>query len=119
MDPGLHPARLQAVAFLGCLAVRDLPTLFGTSFVFGYADGAISTLFPAIVGDHFGRGRAGALVGLFFALADATAGWGPLIAGAIYDASGRYNLTWVLPAGMNVVAVALRSAAPPPRGAGV
>src|SRR5207247_3972395 len=78
---------LQAVGFLGfLLAGRGLPLLFVHALVFGYSYGAISTLFPAIVGDFFGRAPAGALVGFLFALAGAMAGWGPFIAGAIYDA---------------------------------
>jgi len=109
---------IQAVAFVGFLEVRSLEMLFGTALVFGYSYGAISTLFPAIVGDFFGRGQAGALVGFLFAFAGAMAGWGPLIAGAIYDATGSYDLTWGLAAGLNLVAIALLSLARPPRPAG-
>ncbi|OGL16484.1 MAG: hypothetical protein A3F92_04565 [Candidatus Rokubacteria bacterium RIFCSPLOWO2_12_FULL_71_22] len=105
---------LQAIAFLGFLAAHELPMLFGTAFVFGYSYGAISTLFPAIVGDFFGRRQAGALVGFLFAFAGAMAGWGPLIAGAIYDATRSYDLTWVLAATLNVVAIALLTVTRPP-----
>ena len=109
---------LQAVAFLGfLLAGRGLPLLFGDALVFGYSYGAVSTLFPAIVGDFFGRGQAGTIVGFLFALAGAMAGWGPLIAGAIYDATGSYDLTWTLSALLNVVAIVLLARAQPPRGA--
>ncbi len=107
---------LQAVGFLGfLLAGRGPALLFGTTFVFGYSYGAISTLFPAIVGDFFGRGHAGAIVGILFAMAGSMAGWGPLIAGALYDATGGYDLTWRLAAGMNVLAVALLGLSRPPR----
>src|SRR2546428_11329369 len=79
---------LQAVGFLGFpLAGRGLPLLFGDALVFGYSYGAISTLFPAIVGDFFGRGQAGAIVGFPLPLARAMAGSGPLIPGAIYYAT--------------------------------
>jgi len=106
---------LQAVAFTGFLGAHGLITLFGTAVVFGYSYGAISTLFPAIVGDFFGRGQAGVLVGFLFALAGAMAGWGPVIAGRIYDTTGSYDLTWVLGAALNVVAIALLSVVRPPR----
>lgn len=107
---------LQAVAFLGFLAAgRGLPVLFATALVFGYSYGAISTLFPAVVGDLFGRAQAGALVGFLFAVAGAMAGWGPLIAGAIYDATGGYALTWGLAAAMNLVALVLLALSRPPR----
>ncbi len=107
---------LQAISFLGfLLAARGPAMLFGTALVFGYSYGAISTLFPAIVGDFFGRGQAGALVGFLFALAGAMAGWGPLIAGALYDATGGYDVTWTLGAVLNVVAILLLALSRPPR----
>lgn len=107
---------LQALGFLGfLLAGRGVLLLFGNALVFGYSYGAVSTLFPAIVGDFFGRGQAGAIVGFLFALAGAMAGWGPLIAGALYDATGGYDLTWIVAAGFNVLAVALLALARPPR----
>jgi OFA family oxalate/formate antiporter-like MFS transporter len=107
----------QAVGFLGfLLAGHGLVVLFGNALVFGYSYGAVSTLFPAIVGDFFGRGQAGTIVGFLFALAGAMAGWGPLIAGAIHDATGSYDLMWVLSALLNVVAIVLLAMAQPPPG---
>lgn len=107
---------LQAAAFLGfLLAGRGPALLFGAALVFGYSYGATSTLFPAIVGDYFGRGQAGALVGVLFALAGSMAGWGPLIAGALYDATGGYDLTWLLAAALNVLALGLLALSRPPR----
>lgn len=108
---------LQALAFTGFLAVRDLGTLYATTFVFGYSYGAISTLFTAIVGDFFGREQAGTLVGVLFALAGSMGGWGPLIAGALYDATGSYGPAFALAAGLNLVALALLLLCRPPRAA--
>ena len=109
---------LQAVGFLGfLLAGRGLPLLFGSALVFGYSYGAVSTLFAAIVGDFFGRSQAGELVGFLFALAGVMAGWGPLVAGAIYDATGSYDLTWMLSALLNVGAIVLLVRSEPPSGA--
>jgi MFS family permease len=107
---------LQAVGFLGFLLAGLGPALlFGTALVFGYSYGATSTLFPAIVGDFFGRGQAGALVGVLFAMAGSMGGWGPLIAGALYDATGGYDLTWLLAAGLNVLALLLLALSRAPR----
>lgn len=105
---------LQALAFLGFLGAERLAVFYGAALLFGYSYGAISTLFPAIVGDFFGRSQAGALVGLLFAVAGSMAGWGPLAAGALYDATGGYDLTWRLAAGMNVLALGLLALARPP-----
>lgn len=110
---------LQAAAFLGFLtAGRGLTVLYATSVAFGGSYGAISTLFPAIVGDFFGRGQAGSIVGFLFALAGSMAGLGPLGAGAIYDRTGNYGLAFVLAAVLNVLALVLLVRARPPRARG-
>jgi MFS family permease len=105
---------LQAAAFLAFTAARDLPALYATAFLFGYSYGAITTLFPAIVGDFFGHEHSGALVGFLFMLAGSTSAWGPLVAGAIYDAAGTYRPAWLLSAVFNVVAFALLILCRPP-----
>ncbi len=76
--------------------------------------GAFSTLFTAIVGDFFGRERAGSLVGVRFALAGSMAGVGPLIAGAIHDAWGSYAPAFTLAAGLNVLGLGLLVLCRPP-----
>ncbi|HEU5195869.1 MAG TPA: MFS transporter [Methylomirabilota bacterium] len=105
---------MQAAAFLAFTAAHDLPGLYATAFLFGYSYGAITTLLPAIVGDFFGHEHAGTLVGFLFMLAGATSAWGPLAAGAVYDATGTYRPAWLLSALCNVVAFALLLACRPP-----
>ncbi len=105
---------LQAVAFGGFATAQALPALFVSAAAFGYSYGTISTLFPAIVGDFFGRGAAGALVGFLFMLAGSMAAWGPLGAGAIYDATGRYTTAFLLAAALNGLALALLAVTRPP-----
>ncbi|HXG03028.1 MAG TPA: MFS transporter [Candidatus Binatia bacterium] len=105
---------LQVLAFTGFATARELSALYATAFLFGYSYGTISTLFTAIVGDFFGRARAGTLVGVLFAMAGSMGGWGPLLAGALYDATGRYTPAFVLAAGLNVAAVVLLSLCRPP-----
>lgn len=104
----------QALTFLAFAVVRELPALLVTAFTFGASYGAISTLFPAIVGDFFGRREAGVLVGVLFAVAGSMAGIGPVAAGAIYDARGRYDLAFALAAGLNVLALLLLAVSRPP-----
>lgn len=98
---------LQVLAFLAFAEARTLPAFLVTALGFGYSYGSISTLFPAVVGDTFGRAHAGALVGFLFALAGSMAAWGPLGAGAIYDATGAYTHAFRLAAAFNVLAVVL------------
>lgn len=107
---------LQAIAFLGLATAHGLGALAATAFVYGYSYGTISTLFSAIIGDFFGRDQAGSLVGFLFMLTGSMAAWGPLAAGAIYDATGGYGLIFRLAAGTNVLAAVLLALARPPRG---
>ena len=106
---------LQAAAFLGFTLVGGLSSLYLVAVVFGFSYGAVSTLFPAIVGDFFGREQAGSLVGFLFALAGSMAAWGPLVAGAIHDATGAYTQAFLLSAASNGVALVLLTLARPPR----
>jgi MFS family permease len=105
---------LQALAFVGFATTRDVSGLAVTAFTFGYAYGTTSTMFPAIVGDFFGRQHAGALVGLLFMLAGSTAAAGPIIAGAVFDATGGYGPAFYLAAAANIAGAGLLGAARTP-----
>jgi MFS transporter, OFA family, oxalate/formate antiporter len=106
---------LQAAAFAAFTVAHELPSLYAAALLFGFAYGTVSTQFPAIVGDFFGRAHAGSIVGSLFALAGCMAAWGPLLAGATYDATGSYRVAFLISAGLNVVAVGLLTACRPPR----
>ncbi|MFQ5521905.1 MAG: MFS transporter [Candidatus Methylomirabilia bacterium] len=106
---------LQVLAFVGFTAVGGLAALYLVSAGFGFSYGAVSALFPAIVGDFFGREQAGSLVGFLFALAGSMAAWGPVGAGAIYDATGSYAWAFILSAASNGLALGLLALARPPR----
>jgi MFS family permease len=94
----------QAAAFLAYAQVVSVPGLAAATVAFGYSYGAVSTLFPAAVADFFGRSAAGAIVGFLFMSAGSMAAWGPLAAGAIYDAYGSYAPAFQLSAACNLVA---------------
>ena len=107
---------LQTVACLGLLtAGGGLLLLLGASALFGYGYASVSTLFPPLVGDFFGRAHAGSIVGALFAIAGSTGGIGPWLAGALYDATGGYTVTWTLCASLNVLALVVFTRARPPR----
>ena len=106
---------LQAVAFVAFLAATSLPALYAVVALFGFSYGAVTALFPSIIGDFFGRDRAGSLVGIYFAVAGAATALGPVGAGAIYDATGSYALAFLLSAAFNVAALVALVLARPPR----
>lgn len=98
---------LQAVAFLGFTMSTGLSLLYPAAAVFGFSYGGVTALFPALIGDFFGRNAVGAIVGFIFALAGSPAAFGPLIAGYIYTATSSYNAAFILSAALNVAALLL------------
>jgi MFS family permease len=98
---------LQALAFGGFWASTDAGLLFPSALLFGFATGGTSILFPAIVGDFFGRRAVGAIFGFVWAIAASAAAFGPLIAGYLYDVTGSYADAFVLSAALNLAAACL------------
>jgi MFS family permease len=94
----------QALAFVVYARVASVEGLAAATIAFGYSYGAVSTCFPAVVADFFGRAAAGSIVGFLFMSAGSMAAWGPVAAGAIYDRTGSYALAFDLSAGSNVIA---------------
>ena len=110
---------LQAVAFSLFLAVHNLSTyklelLYLGALIFGGCYGGFATLFPALVGDFFGRRYVGAIAGFLFALAGGLGAWGPTIAGVLRDSTGNYQLAFVAAIGTSMIALSLFLVTPQP-----
>jgi MFS family permease len=105
---------LQLTACLCFFAAHGLGALLGAAVLYGFGYASVSTLFPPLVTDFFGRAHAGAIVGALFAIAGCVGGVGPWLGGALYDATGSYTSTWVLCAMLNAGALAVFTAARPP-----
>ncbi len=84
-----------------------LLTLYPAAAVFGFSYGGVTALFPAIVGDFFGRMAVGSIVGFIFAVAGSPAAFGPLLAGYVYSLTGSYTVVFNLSAALNLTALAL------------
>ncbi len=97
----------QGLSFAGFTASSGIVLLYISAALFGFSYGGVTALFPAVVGDFFGRAEIGAIVGFIFALAGAPAAFGPLIAGLIYDAAHSYRLAFNLSAALNLTAMVL------------
>ncbi len=94
---------MQGLAFSGFALSAGLSLVYPSAIMFGLAYGGAATLFPAIVGDFFGRLSVGAIVGFIFAVAGSSAAFGPFIAGYLHDASGSYEAAFGLAAGLNLL----------------
>ena len=98
---------LQALGFLGFTMSSGLTTLYSAAAIFGLSYGGVTALFPAIIGDFFGRVSVGAIAGFIFAVSGAPAAFGPLIAGSLYTTTGSYSLAFTFSAALNFAAFAL------------
>ncbi len=98
---------LQALGFIGFAFSAGLASLYLAAAVFGLSYGGVTALFPAIIGDFYGRTSVGSIAGFIFAVSGSPAAFGPLIAGYIYTITGRYSAAFLLSAALNVTALAL------------
>lgn len=105
---------LQVVAFVLFLAAKDSTMLYVGAAAFGFFYGGIASLFPALVGDLFGRAHAGAIGGFIFGGAGVLGAWGPAVAGYLRDVHGDYRITFTASAVMAACALALFVLLPKP-----
>ena len=84
----------QVAAFVLFLSAKSLAILYCGAAAFGFFYGSMATLFPALMGDFFGRLHAGAITGFLFAGAGTFGAWGPMIAGYLRDTLGSYDIAF-------------------------
>lgn len=105
----------QVAAFLIFLAAENSTLLYVGAAAFGFFYGGVASLFPALVGDLFGRAHAGAIGGFIFGGAGILGAWGPAVAGHLRDVEGDYRLAFTLCALTAVCALLLFLFLPRPR----
>lgn len=114
--PCLHAALgAQALACMVLAGIDALPLLYLAAVTFGIGASSGVTLFPAVVGDLFGRLHVGAISGFIFAIASGAGAFGPYLAGLIRDAAGTYQTAFLIGAAFNAIAIVLAAALKPPQ----
>lgn len=86
----------QLIAFIFFLLTKDITSLFVGAAAFGFFYGGIASLFPALVGNLFGRAHAGAIGGFIFGGAGIFGAWGPAVVGYLRDIDGDYSRAFIL-----------------------
>jgi MFS family permease len=108
--------RLPVLAFVIATQVLVFALLPATSswhllcleaFLFGFGYGGTTTIFPALIGDYYGRHSAGAIVGFIFSIAGSSAALGPWLAAYLLGQVGSYDPSFWFGAAVNVVALVL------------
>ena len=105
---------LQAFSWFWILGTRSSWMVFLFAGVFGLSYGGVAAVFPAIVGDYFGRRKAASVIGAIFTLSGVAAAVGPLVGGYLYDLTHSYRLAFILGALTNLLALGLVFASKPP-----
>ena len=98
---------LQILSFVAMAAAAAGWQLYPAALVFGFGYGGAVSLFPALVGDVFGRLHAGAIVGTLFAASGSLGAVGPFAAAYLFDVTGSYRIAFVISACSNLGALAL------------
>jgi MFS family permease len=87
---------LHVIAMVWLLWSQELWMFYLWALVFGLAWGGTGPTMAALIGDTFGLGRIGAILGLLEVGFGTGAGLGPVIGGAIFDLKQSYFLAFLL-----------------------
>ncbi len=94
--PLLVMALLLRLAGMGVLLiVSDIKTAYLFAAINGFTEGGLRTLTTLLMSEYYGRQNFGSIFGLTRALQVAGFAAGPLISGAVYDATGSYDAAFV------------------------
>lgn len=102
--PAVACGLLDVVTLLWLMWSRELWMFYSFAIVFGFLCGGFSTVITALIGDIFGMGSIGAIMGML------SVGWalgaaiGPAIGGVIFDIIGNYFMAFATGAGAMIVA---------------
>jgi MFS family permease len=102
------------LALGGLTMARGATALYVAAAGFGFYYGTYASLYPAVMGDFFGRSHTGALVGLSFTMGSITSAIGPVAMGWVADRTGQYFAAFLGGAFINSLVVALFAFARPP-----
>ena len=112
---------VQAAAVAGIVATDNIPITYALTLVFGFTIGNVYMMMSLLVGETFGMVSFGTVFGLVTLIGQVGSGVGPLVIGAIEEATGGYGAAFTSTAAATalasiVIAVGVRpaAAAPPP-----
>ena len=106
---------LQVFSWFWIMATTSSWMLVVFAAAFGFSYGGVSTVFPAIVGDYFGRLKAASIIGAIFTVAGSAAAVGPLVGGYIFDLTHSYQLAFLMGALTNLLSFVLLFLSQPPQ----
>ncbi len=87
---------LMSVALLGLAGTKTIWSLYSFAAVFGFAFGGFVSVMSPLAAQLFGLSSHGAIFGVATFATTVGAGIGPLVAGAIFDATNSYSLAFLI-----------------------
>ena len=100
-------AVIQAVALTWLIWAQDMWMFYVFAVMFGLAWGGMGPSAAALIGDTFGLGRLGSILGVLDVGYGIGAAIGPVIAGLVFDISNSYHVAFLFAIGAMVIATML------------
>lgn len=97
----------QAVVMFFFSKISTIFTFIVGSAIVGFSYGACLSLFPSTCADYWGTKNLGLNYGILFTAWGVGGVFGPILAGKIADASGNYNMAYIISASLMIFAAVL------------
>jgi len=101
-------------AYLAWLAATGTVMLSVFALIFGVCYGAYVALSPALLADYFTGPKLSSVIGIQYTAAGLGSILGPVLAGYLFDITGRYTLALIVGLACSAIACALVSRMPEP-----
>ena len=98
---------LQIANILGFLVYNNFPTLIIGIIGIGFCFGALLSVFPALTAEQYGLKNYGANYGIMYLAWGLSGVVAPVAADIIYDATGSFNIAYIICAVMMVCMVGI------------
>ena len=98
---------MMSISFLWLMVAQGTWMLILFGMIFGMAYGALSPLMSPMVGELFGIGAHGTLLGFTFLGGEIGEAIGPVMAGGIFDVTGSYQWAFLLGAIFSLMGMTL------------
>jgi MFS family permease len=105
---------LQGIGLSVLLVAGGSWVAWGAIVVFGLGMGGVGALTPLVIFDMFGLKQFGSIMGLTRMAISIPILLGPIMAGLIFDSTGKYNLMFLITIGLLVVSIGSFLLAKPP-----
>jgi MFS family permease len=98
---------LISISLFWLLAAKELWTLYLFAVIFGFGYGGISALLSLIVSELFGLSSHGAILGVITIFVESGSAIGPVLAGHIFDVTGKYQPAFLVFSVISVIGIML------------